>query len=106
MNTNNLKTQIFHKNKYDLKGHESSHRVILNFFFFFDLNTTLTYILMDNFCLCFNANNLCVPESINTNISHQLFDNKITFVNLHDFIIKTRFKTFVLKISGTKIKLN
>ena len=71
-----------------------------------DLNTTLTYVLMDNFCLCFNANNLCIPESFNTNILHQLFVNKITFVNLHDFLIKTRFKTFVLKISGTKIKQN
>ena len=26
-------------------------------------------------------NNICVPESFNTNISHKLFDSKITFVN-------------------------
>ena len=28
-----------------------------------------------------NENNLCIPASFNTNISHQLLDNKKTFMN-------------------------
>ena len=52
----------------------------------------------------------CIPESLNTNISHQLFDYKITFLNSHrektdsksDFVLKTQFETFVLKISNKK----
>ena len=32
--------------------------------------------------LCNSFHILCVPESFNMNISHQLFDYKITFVNL------------------------
>ena len=39
-----------------------------------------------------------IPESFNTNISHQLFDYKITFVNSHryinskgNFVLKNRF---------------
>ena len=52
---------------------------------------------------------ICKPESFNTNISQQLFDYKITFVNSQlkntnwkdDFVLKNRgFVTFVLKISG------
>ena len=41
---------------------------------------------------------LCIPKIINTNISHQLFDYTITFVNSAleqdskgDFVLKTRF---------------
>ena len=49
-----------------------------------------------------------IPESSNTNISHQLLDYKITFVNSqHEninlngvFVIKNQFEMFVLKISG------
>ena len=41
----------------------------------------------------------CIPESFNTNISHQLFDYTITFVNTQhyntnskgDFVLKNRF---------------
>ena len=52
-----------------------------------------------------------IPESFNTNISHQLFDFKITFVNskleninsIGNFVLKIQFKTFALKISGIKI---
>ena len=40
---------------------------------------------------------LCIPESFNTNISHQLFDYKLTFENSQrentnskgDFVLKT-----------------
>ena len=41
----------------------------------------------------------CIPESFNTNISQQLFDHKITFINSQDehtdskgdFVLKPRF---------------
>ena len=34
-------------------------------------------------------NKFCIPESINTNISHHVFDYKMTFVNsLHDYQIQ------------------
>ena len=45
----------------------------------------------------------CKSESINTNISHQLFDYKITLVNSQntnskgDFLLKNRFESFVFK---------
>ena len=43
----------------------------------------------------------CTPESFNTNISHQLLDYTITFENSKgDFVIKNRFRLFILKISG------
>ena len=32
----------------------------------------------------------CISESFNTNISHQLFDNTITFVNSHNYNINSR----------------
>ena len=46
---------------------------------------------------------VCIPESFKTNISHQLFDYKIPFVNSQrkntnskgDFELKNRFETFV-----------
>ena len=46
---------VFHKMKFDLKGHM---RLLLCRIFFlifgsFDQITTLTYVLMDNFCPCF-----------------------------------------------------
>ena len=48
-----------------------------------------------------------IQESFNTNISHQLFDYKIIFVNSQlenansngDFVLKNKFETFALKIS-------
>ena len=50
----------------------------------------------------------CIPKSFNTNILYQLFDYKITFENsqldnknsIVDFLLKNRFETFILKISG------
>ena len=50
----------------------------------------------------------CIPKSFNKKISHQLFDYTITFANSKhynknskgDFVLKNRFETFVLKISG------
>ena len=50
----------------------------------------------------------CKPKSFNTNISHQLFDDKINAVNSQpentylkgDFVPKNRFEMFVLKIFG------
>ena len=52
----------------------------------------------------------CIPESFNTNISHQPFDYTITFVNSQsqhentnskgDFGPKKRVDNFVLKVSG------
>ena len=55
--------------------------------------TTKTF-LMSTF------NTFCIPESFNTNISHQLFDYIITFVisqhydlnSKGDFVLKTGFK--------------
>ena len=51
---------------------------------------------------------LIITERFNTNISHQLFDYRITFMNSQcentnskgDFVLKNRFETSVLKISG------
>ena len=56
----------------------------------------------------------CIPESFNTNIPHQLLDYKITFVisqfensnSKGDFVIKNRFETVVLNISGIHTKIN
>ena len=57
----------------------------------------------------FKSNNIiCIPENLNANISHQLFQYKITFVNSQlentnskgDFVLKNRVQTFVLKNSG------
>ena len=61
------------------------------------------------------ANNFCIQESFNTNISHQLFDYTITFLNSQrkntnsngDFCSKPRLKRS--KINPTQIwydKLN
>ena len=57
-------------------------------------------------------NIFCIPESFSKNISHQIFDYKITFVysqleNTHpkgDFVLKNQFETFVLMISGIQNK--
>ena len=51
---------------------------------------------------------ICIPESFDKNISHQLFDYKITFVisqrkntNSNDeFVLKNRVEKSILKISG------
>ena len=58
------------------------------------------------------CNNICIPESFNTNISHQPFYNKITFVNSQREnekkncsqkpVLNVRFKDFWF----TKIKFN
>ena len=45
------------------------------------------------------GNIFCIPESFNTNISHQIFDYTITFLNKQhlntnskgDFVLKIRF---------------
>ena len=50
----------------------------------------------------------CIPEILNTNISHQLFDCKITFVNSQnknknskgDLNSKNRFECSLLKFPG------
>ena len=52
-------------------------------------------------------NFVCIPESFNTNISHQLFDYKITFVNSQrkntnskgDFKLKTWFENIYYYLS-------
>ena len=57
-------------------------------------------------------NHILIAESFNTNISHQIFDYKITFVNSElentnskgDFVLKKRFEMFVLNISGLQNK--
>ena len=68
-----MNTQIFHSIKYDLKGHGWSHKALLDTLFlahsfinrffddlftFSDLITTLTYVLMDDFCPCFRNNQI------------------------------------------------
>ena len=65
------------------------------------------HIYYNNFC---NLNKFCIPESFNTNISHQLFKYTITFVNIQrentnskgDLLLKTRFETVILKIFGVR----
>ena len=46
----------------------------------------------------------CIPESFNTNILHQLFDYKITFLNSQkgNFVLKNWLKPFAWKISVIK----
>ena len=53
-----MKTQFFHKRKNDLKCHFYVKEILRDFFIFkpYDLITTLTYVLMDNFCPCFMLN--------------------------------------------------
>ena len=49
----------------------------------------------------FIKKSLCIAESFNTNILHQRLDYAITFANLKgDFVLKNRFRMFILKISG------
>ena len=54
MNANIMKTQFFHKIIYDLKCHFYVMEKFCDFFTLrpSDLITTLTYVLMDNFCPC------------------------------------------------------
>ena len=55
-----------------------------------------------------------IPESNSTNISHLLFDDKITFVNSQpkityskdDFVLKTGFNVRFKDFSYTKINLS
>ena len=55
-----------------------------------------------------NPKLFCIPDTFNTNISRQLFEYIIIFVNSQlentnlkgDFVLKNQFETFVLKISG------
>ena len=54
MNANLKKTQLVHEMEHYLKGH---FYVMVRFSVYFtfrpsDLITTLTYVLVDNFCLC------------------------------------------------------
>ena len=53
MNANIMKKQIFHEVKCDLRGHIIKD--ILKFRNTLFLITTLTYIVMDNFCPCFKT---------------------------------------------------
>ena len=54
----------------------------------------------------------CLPESFNMNISHQLLDYKIAFVNSQheytnskgEFVLENRFKMFILKYLEYKNK--
>ena len=49
------------------------------------------------------SNNFCIAKSFNTNFSHQLLDYTITFANSKgDFVLKNRFRMFILKISGVQ----
>ena len=52
-----MKTQIFHDMKFDIRGHRKklflSCEKVLLCKKSFDLMTTLTYVLIDNFCPCF-----------------------------------------------------
>ena len=55
--------------------------------------------------LCIYIKNICIPESFNTNISHQLFDYTITFVNsqhqqIQKVIWYSKAEINDLKISG------
>ena len=54
----NIKTQIFHKIKYDLRGHVYYMEKFYDLFTLrpSDLITTLTHVPMDNFCPCFIFN--------------------------------------------------
>ena len=57
-------------------------------------------------------NIFCISESFNTNISHQIFDYKITIVNSHlentnskgNFVLKNWFETFVERFLVCKNK--
>ena len=56
MNANIMKTQLFNEILYDLKCYFNVNGEVLWVFFTlspFDLITTLTYVLMVNFCPCF-----------------------------------------------------
>ena len=51
-------------------------------------------------------NLFCIPEIFNTNISHQLFDYKISFVYTNltgDFVLKKWIKVFFKDFWYTKI---
>jgi hypothetical protein len=72
----------------------------------------IVYLIKERYIEQVN-NFICIPESFDTNISHQLFNYKITSVHSQrentnskgEFVLKNRFITFVLKISGIQ-KIN
>ena len=47
------------------------------FLLYINKGTNFSFILLEKN----TPNKICIPESFNTNIEHQLFDYKITFVN-------------------------
>ena len=52
-----------------------------------------------------NKKKLCIPESFNTNISHQFYDYKITYVNTKgDLYKKNGFKRLFYKFLKCKTK--
>ena len=58
-----IQQNVFYDIKYDLKGHMRPllYRMIFKNFWFFNQITTLTYILMDNFCSisrCYNLTDM------------------------------------------------
>ena len=71
---------------------------------------TLKSIVISFIKILKHINKIFIPESFNTNISHQIFDNKVTFVNSQpkntnskgDFVLQNRVETFVLKISDVQ----
>ena len=76
------------------------------------LNLFVQLIIMSVVYVCIIQNKLnnniyCIQESFNTNISLQLFEYKITFVNSYlentnskgDFVLKNWFESFFLKMS-------
>ena len=76
-------------------------------------------VILRVLCKCtFGSSNIitvCIPESFNTNISHQLFDPILTFVNSQhsntyskgNLVHKTSFKDFLYtKINPTQSMTN
>ena len=63
------------------------HLLAINLFVIW-IRNIVGYNLLYLFCIHYGAvmsyNNLCIPESFNSNISHQLFYYTITFVNSFD----------------------
>ena len=118
---NIMKTKIFHKMKYDIKGHPRSyktaskpkflftdkiwmnanimkthffHKIIYDLKYHFyvmekfsDLISTLTYVLMENFCPCFK----CVWNNILWKFTHKFTGRKFTFKKGY-FVLNAGFK--------------
>ena len=60
----------------------SSFKIHKLLYYFSNTSETLYVWKADSYMKSNGGNNFCIPESFNTNISHQLFDYTITFVNL------------------------